>query len=423
MGIIKEIVELQTGIKNNINMANHYKDNLISYDVEKYQDEFFKYMEKVYPFRNGKNEILLENGIQMSIQDIKTVPNYPCQSNWTLCNMKMMFFSEKDELLRVTVDPYSDLIKVGKSGHISEVTGIDCINVTRYTSDKDKFLLAVESFKYVMNHPDEILDKLSENARAEYRYIVNSSYYDNLDKIQSILDLAKMVRMYMDNPATFNPFDSKKVDRPDFDKMTLEELIEEFNRKSNSDDIDKAVDTLSDVIFEFFPELENKAEEITEFYKLVSDNEEYISEVRDIDLNNEATIDNNGFSYYFKTYSSSSQMLIEILKDGERIGSLYYWKNRHRRDREALYLHISHLGCNRIDFRGLTKENIPVFIKALQNLEINWNQIVTVALNTFLKELKATLSDFKKRNDEALKEKDEAMKNFYERQESFADYF
>lgn len=423
MGIINEIMELKRGIKNNETMLNHYKNAMTTYDVEKYQKEFFYYMERIYPFRHSVNIVLLENAIKVEIKNIETVPNYPCKSNWTLSNFLMIFYSDNEELMRVTIDPFTDLEKRGSEGRVTDVIGVNSINITRCTIDEDKFLLAVESFKYVMKNPEEILQILKKKTEDDYRCIINDSYYNNLDEIQRINDFEIMLKQYMNNPLTYIPFESKKVERPNFSKMELDELITEFNKKSNSDDVDKACTALGETIMGFVPDMKSKSEEITEFYNTVSDNENYISDDCTLNLEREATVNNNGFTYHFKTYSRSSQMLIDILKDGKNVGSLYYWNNK-KGQRDPLYFYTQDMGAGRpIDFRGFNEKTIPIFMDALLNMDKNWNQIVTFVLTIFMKDVQAVLDDYKKQSEEMFQAKEKEMENYYKRQEEFTKYF
>lgn len=420
MGIIKEIMECNTSINNNRLMRDHYNDTTLTYDIHKYQDEFFKYMQNVYPLLNENQRITLKSGIELKIKKVEKVANYERRDDWRLCNCIMEFTDEKNNcLLSVTTDPYVDLIKESDSSYGVKVTGIDCIKVTRSTSDETSFVRGVDAFKYVMNHFDEVMGELLEKVRRSYLYVSNYSYYDNLDEIQNILDLARMARDYMDNLSNYKPFESKKVARPNFEEMSLDELIHEYKRKSNSDDVEKNIDVLSNVIMSLVPGLKQKEDEFTDFFEKVSDNVDYIVNATFLHLQKELTINNNGFSYYFKSYSDSSQMLIEISKGDKKIGTLYYWGKNNR----FLYLHASKYGCHGVDLGGFSKENIPDFMTALQNMDTNWNQIVSFALDVFLKELEKDLAKFKKDSENMFNEKEVAYADFMKRQESFADYF
>ncbi len=423
MGIINEIMEIKKEADKNKRLAEHYSSSEVSYSIEKYQKEFFYYMQNVYPFINSEYKIALKNKVSVTFSNITKVPNYPNKQNWTLCNLIMKFYKGKELLMNVTVNN-EDLTKEMQQNRPVDVIGINCISVAKKTNDSNLFLLAIESFKYVMKNPDEILSQLSKKAEDDYRYIIYPCYYDNLDEIQVAKDLGIMVKQYMNSPSSYVPFESVKVDRPDFSKMNLQELVAEFERKGNRDEVEKAFDALGEVVMDEVPNLEEKAIEISNFFLKIADKEEYISDSYDVARigDEKKSIENNGFSYYFTIYGSSSQMLIDIKKDGNRIGSLYYWRNRRNRNR-TLYLYIQAMGASKLDLRGFGKDTIPVFMDALVNLSNNWNDIIPPILAEYLDSYQILLSEYKKIGEGGLEEKKRAMEDFYKRQDEVASYF
>lgn len=424
MSITGDILMARTNINNNKRMIQHWNDKSISYDIEKYQEEYFHMMEKMHLFKDMSSKMLnLKDGILLEIKKLERVPNFAFKQEFNLFNFELHFSQDGNLLMIVTMDPHTNLRKKVENGRVKDIIGVECISIQKFAEDEDAFISAVNAFKYVMNNLDDVLAEMEEKQRKEYLYIMSNHYYEDLTFLNKIKDMKEMVRMYIKNPFDYHPIITEQIKAPDYSSMSLQELICEFNKKISDEQITRELNDLCDEFMDYFPNMEQQSNEILNFFSLITGSESYISSSEKIVDEKVRTqiVYNNGFSYKFCIYDGSSQMLIDILKRENRIGSMYYWENN--RTKKKFKLYIERIGFGKRGFRGLDEKTIPDFINGVKNLSENWSNIVTPVLSIYSNFFEETLNKYNLEAEEAYKMQMKAKEDFFKRQEAIEKYF
>lgn len=427
MSIVNDILKAKTAINNRENMIQHYNDTITSYEIKKYQKEYFYFMENIYMgYLHGMTfkpfEVL--NGIILEIKNIKKVPNYAMKQGFNLFNFELHFLKNNKVLMMVTINPETDLEKKVENGRVVDIVGVRCLNVVRYTSDEKKFVSAVSAFKYTMENHEDIFSELENRLREEYLTIVSDHYYESLTFLNRMKDVKEMIRTYMENPSSYKPIITEKIKTPDYSKMNLVELIAEFNKGVPYEEMSNETKSFCEQVMDFFPNIEIKSKEIYDFFSKITDNKDDGLKIPDdvFDSNmQEQILDNNGYCYMFRIYNGSSQMLIQMKKGTQSIGSLYYWN--HRRYTKSIHLEMENIGFGKRGFNGLNEETIPDFCEAVKNLSENWNEIVSRVLSVYYDSFDSILKTYEKKAEKLLEEQKKAEKDFYERQTEIEKYF